>query len=222
MRSHLVNLNKLRANTVYRYRITAFAANGDSFSTDPRGTNQWSFDWQLRTSTAGDTLAPLIIEGPEVIARDKIAVLEWVTDVETSGKVFFGTRGGTYGTSDEFSISDLAPDGSPSFSHYHIVTLAGLDPGTNYQFRIESTGANGKKVVFTPSAAAAKRAGAQQPSLQSSIVDVASQHARLDLFVRCHRSWPRRHSSRRCSAFPMMLFFVEVIASDRSSAAASE
>ena len=163
LRSHLINLKKLKANTTYRYRITAFTAKSDSFSTDPRGTNQWSFDWQFTTSAASDSLAPIIIEGPEVIARDKIAVLEWVTDVETTGKVFFGTQGSTYGTSDEFSVSDLAPDGSPIFSHEHIVTLAGLDPGTNYQFRIESTGANGKKVTFTPGAAAAKRAGVEQP-----------------------------------------------------------
>ena len=163
LRSHLVNLNKLKANTEYRYRIVAFAANGDSFSTDPRGTNQWSYDWQFTTSTASDTLAPTIIEGPEVVARDKIAVLEWVTDVETTGKVYFGTQSGTYGTADEFAFSDLAADGSPNFSFGHIVTLAGLDPGTNYQFRIESVAANGKKAVFTPSVAAAKRSRAEQP-----------------------------------------------------------
>ena len=163
LRSHLVNLNKLKANTDYRYRIVAYAANGDSFSTDPRGNNQWSYDWQFATSAASDTLAPIIIEGPEVVARDKIAVLKWVTDVETTGKVSFGTRSGTYGTADEFAVSDLAPDGSPNFSFEHIVTLAGLDSGTNYQFRIESVAANGKTVVFTPTIAAAKRSKAQQP-----------------------------------------------------------
>ncbi len=70
---------------------------------------------------------------------------------------------GTYGTADEFAFSDLAANGSPNFSFGHIVTLAGRDPGTNYQFRIESVAANGKKVVCTPSVAAAKRSRAEQP-----------------------------------------------------------
>ncbi len=163
LRNHLINVPKLKANTAYRYRITAFAASGDSFTTDPRGSNQWNFDWQFTTSTASDTLAPIIIEGPEIVARDRIAVLEWVTDVETTGRVFFGTQGSTYGTSDEFSANDLATDGTPNFSNEHRVTLAGLDPATKYQFRIESTATNGRKVVFTPRAAAGKIVGTLQP-----------------------------------------------------------
>lgn len=160
-RSHLVTIPKLKNDTAYRYRIVAFAANGDSFSTDPRGFDQWSNDWQFRTTTAADSLAPVIVEGPRIIARDRLAVLEWTTDVETTGKVFFGTHGGTYGTADEYSVADLTSNGSPAFFADHVVTLAGLDPSTTYQFRIESTAANGRKVVFTPGAQ--KRAGLRQP-----------------------------------------------------------
>lgn len=161
-RLHLVNIPRLKANTAYRYRIVAFSSSGDSLTTDPRGFEQWSFDWQFITSGAGDTLAPEIIEGPEIVARDRIAVLEWATDVETTGKVFFGTQGGTYGTSNEFSVAALNNDGTPALSDEHVVTLAGLEPGTTYQFRIESTGANGKKVSFTPGSSG-KRAGLRQP-----------------------------------------------------------
>ena len=107
-------MNNLKGGTNYRYRIVAFTANGDSFSTDPRGSNQWSFDWQFATEAEQREIpAPEIIEGPEVFSRDKIAVVKWVTDVETYGKVFYGVKGESYGTADEFSVSNLAPDGSP-------------------------------------------------------------------------------------------------------------
>jgi hypothetical protein len=161
-RVHLVNLSKLKPDTAYRYRLVAVSGDGDTLTTDPSGLEQWSYDWQFVTSDAGDTLAPEIIEGPEIVARDRIAVLEWVTDVETTGKVFYGTAGGTFGTGDEFSVADLAGDGTPWLSDEHTVTLSGLAPGTTYQFRIESTAANGKKVTFTPGAAA-KGAGLRQP-----------------------------------------------------------
>ena len=67
LKNHYVNLNNLKGGTNYRYRIVAFTANGDSFSTDPRGSNQWSFDWQFATEAEQREIpAPEIIEGPEV------------------------------------------------------------------------------------------------------------------------------------------------------------
>jgi len=163
LRRHLVNLPDLEPGMTYRYRITAFAAGGDSLTTDPRGYDQWSADWQFTALAAGDTLAPVIVEGPQVISRDQIAVVEWTTDVETIGKVTFGTQGSAYGTSDEFSVTDLTPDGRPRLSHKHAVTLASLTPGTAYQFRIWGAAANGKIVTFTPQNAAGKRTGIRQP-----------------------------------------------------------
>ncbi|MBT7864599.1 MAG: T9SS type A sorting domain-containing protein, partial [Gemmatimonadetes bacterium] len=161
--SHLINVAKLKASTAYRYRIVAFAANGDSLTTDPRGFSQWNYDWQFFTTDTSDSLAPIITEGPQIITRDQIAALEWSTDVETTGRVFFGTQGGTYGTADEFSVADLAVDGTPYFTDEHFVTLSGLEAGTTYQFRIESTGANGRKVVLTPSVGSGKAASPLQP-----------------------------------------------------------
>ena len=163
LRRHLVNLPDLEPGMTYRYRITAFNTGGDSLTTDPRGYHQWSTDWQFTALAAGDTLAPLIVEGPQVISRDQIAVVEWTTDVETTGKVIFGTQGSDYGTSDEFSVTDLTPDGRPHLSRRHAVTLASLTPGTAYQFRIWGAAANGKIATFTPQSAAGKRIGVQQP-----------------------------------------------------------
>ena len=79
---------------------------GDTLSTDPDGNDQWSRDLKLRTSAAGDTLPPVIVEGPVVVIRDVLAVVRFTTDVETKATVFFGTSGGTYGTPDEFEVVD--------------------------------------------------------------------------------------------------------------------
>lgn len=163
LRRHLANLPDLEPGMTYRYRVTAFAAGGDSLTTDPRGYDQWSADWQFTALAAGDTLAPAIVEGPQVISRDQIAVVEWATDVETTGKVTFGTQGSAYGTSDEFSVTDLTPDGRPRLAREHVVTLASLTPGTAYQFRIWSAAANGETAVLNPQNAAGKRIGIQQP-----------------------------------------------------------
>lgn len=160
---HSLTLSGLKAKTTYRYRLMAISPQGDTLSTDPYGDQQWNHDWQFTTAPAGDTLVPVIVEGPRVLSRDKIAVVEWTTDVETTGKVFIGTQGGTYGTPDEFVFVDRAPGGAPAFAQRHVVTLSALDSATTYAYRLESTGANGKAVVFTPNTGAGKSARGLQP-----------------------------------------------------------
>jgi len=162
---HSVTLSGLKPRTTYRYRLSAVGPQGDTLTTDPFGVQQWNRDWQFTTAPAADTLPPVIVEGPRVITRDKIAVVEWSTDVETTGKVFLGTQGGTYGTPDEFVFVDRAPGGAPAFAQRHVVTLSALDSATTYAYRIESTGANGKTVVFTPAVSGAGKAakGLQPP-----------------------------------------------------------
>ncbi|MCC7261480.1 MAG: fibronectin type III domain-containing protein [Candidatus Latescibacteria bacterium] len=160
---HSVTLSGLKAKTAYRYRLTAIGPQSDTLSTDPYGDQQWNYDWQFTTAPATDTLAPVIVEGPRVVSRDRLAVVEWTTDVQTSGKVFLGTQGGSYGTPDEFVFVDRAPGGAPAFTQRHVVTLTALDSATTYAYRLESTGANGKVVVFTPSGGAGKAARGLQP-----------------------------------------------------------
>ncbi|MBM3277560.1 MAG: fibronectin type III domain-containing protein [Candidatus Handelsmanbacteria bacterium] len=160
---HSLTLTGLKAQTTYRYRVTALSPQGDSLSTDPYGSQQWSHDWQFTTAAGSDTLPPVIVEGPRVFVRDKLAVVEWSTDVETTGKVFIGTQGGTYGTSDEFAFVDRAPGGAPIYAYRHEVTLTALDAATAYAYRIESTAANNKTVVFSPTTAAGKTARTMQP-----------------------------------------------------------
>jgi hypothetical protein len=127
LNEHSITLSDLTPSTQYRYRVVVVTPDGDSLSTDPRGNQQWSQDLMLTTSAAGDTLPPVIVEGPFVIVRDVLGVVRFVTGVDTRATVFFGTAGGTYGTADEFEVPDQTPDGSLRLSHEHSITISGLE-----------------------------------------------------------------------------------------------
>ncbi len=162
---HDIALSDLSSSTRYRFRITAFNET-DTLTTDARGNQQWSRDLHFRTSANSDTLDPVIIEGPQVLARGEVAVVRWTTDVATTGNVYVGTIGAnaTLGTSDEFEFNDLTNNGSTRFARRHIVTVTGLSVGTQYGYRIEATTSYGKTVAFDPNnSSAAKRAKVLQP-----------------------------------------------------------
>ncbi|MCC7262513.1 MAG: fibronectin type III domain-containing protein [Candidatus Latescibacteria bacterium] len=148
---HSITLSNLEPSTRYRYRIRAGTPRGDSLSTDPRGNYQWSRDLIFTTTAEADTLPPVIVEGPQVFARNQVAVVSWVTDVETSGKLYFGSLDSTgLGSANEIEIVDLTANGNPRFSHRHVITLTGLTRSTTYGYRLEATAANGKTVLFDP------------------------------------------------------------------------
>ena len=165
LNTHDITLSDLSSSTRYRFRVTAFNET-DTLDTDPRGNKQWNRDFYFRTSAAGDTLAPVIVSGPQVIVRGKVAVVRWETDIATTGNVFVGTTGndGTLGTNDEFEFNSLNRNGSVRFSRRHVITLTGLDLSTAYGYRVEATSTNGKTVAFDPNnSSAAKRAKILQP-----------------------------------------------------------
>ena len=166
LESHDIALSDLSSSTLYRFRLTAFNTT-DTLTTDPTGNQQFSRDLNFRTSADSDTLDPVITAGPQVLARGKVAVVRWETDVPTTGKVYVGTIGtdATLGTSDEVEYADLSPNGSNRFAPRHIIVVTGLTIGTEYGYRIESTTASGKTVSFDPnnSSTAAKRAKVLQP-----------------------------------------------------------
>lgn len=168
LNEHSITLSDLTPSTQYRYRVVVVSPDGDSLSTDPRGNQQWSQDLVLTTSAAGDTLPPVIVEGPFVIVRDVIGVVRFVTDVDTRAIVFFGTAGGTYGTADEFEVPDQTPDGSLRLSQEHSITISGLEPGSVYDYGIVVEATNGQTASFEPNLPAGKpaRAGKRLKVLQ--------------------------------------------------------
>lgn len=163
LNTHALTLSDLDASTTYRFRLRLATPDGDTLSTDPRGNFQWSRDLKLRTSAEGDTLPPVIVEGPQVISRDVLAIVRFVTDVDTRATVFFGTSGGTYGSADEFEIPDKTADGSLRLSQEHTITISGLEAGASYEYGIVVESTNGRTASFEPSLGAGKRSGALQP-----------------------------------------------------------
>lgn len=161
---HSMSLANLDPSTTYRYKITLVNAEGDTFTTDPRGNDQWSRDLRLTTSAAADTLPPALILGPVVDIRNVLAVVRFVTDVPTAATLFIGTEGGTYDTEDEFEFSDLSASGERRFANRHSIIVQGLEPGVAYRYRLEIEAANGKTTVFEPGQqASGKIAGVLQP-----------------------------------------------------------
>lgn len=163
LRDHHLTLSGLQPATEYRYRVRLLAPDGDSLSTDPGGDHQWSRDHRLLTTAAADTLPPVIVAGPTVVARDVLAVIRFRTDVDTRATVFFGTRGETYGTTDEFETTDQTPDGRVRLSQEHAVTIGGLTPGTAYDYGILVETTNGQTASFEPNLPAGKMARAGKP-----------------------------------------------------------
>ncbi len=159
-----INLTHLQAATQYRYRVTArlpqavpaadpTANTGEQITTDPRGNEQWSRDYQCRTAALTDVQPPMIIAGPQVVWRATTATIFWATDVPTTGFIGLGTWIGgvvTVGTADEYEIPDLGPDGRPLLSQVHRVTIPALTPQTPYGYRLHGTAANGQTYSFNP------------------------------------------------------------------------
>ena len=163
LNAHSITLSDLDPTTTYRYRVTVVAPDGESLTTDPRGNEQWSRDLMFTTSAEGDTLPPVIIEGPVVDTRDILAIVRFVTDVDTRATVFFGTKGGTYGTVDEFEIPDQTPGGNLRLVQEHNVTIGGLVAGTEYEYGILVEATNGQTASFERDIAAGKAARVLQP-----------------------------------------------------------
>ena len=163
LNAHSITLSDLEPSTRYRYRITLATPDGDVLTTDFRQNEQWSRDHMLTTSAAADTLPPLIIVGPAVDTRDILAVVRFVTDVDTRATVFFGTLNGTYGTADEFEVPDQTRDGNLRLAQEHNITIGGLQRATPYEFGIVATATNGRTASFERNVAAGKPTLVLQP-----------------------------------------------------------
>ena len=147
--------------TEYEYRMTAIS-DGDTIITDPRRHPRLS---RFKTTAEGDTTLA-ITEGPQVVTRHNLAIFRVTSDVACFLKVIVGTLGenGTLGTSDEFELQDLAPNGRPRLRRRHVVTFPGLERFTTYGYRMELTSASGRTIFFDPNqTVSAKVAKIQQP-----------------------------------------------------------
>ena len=123
--THSVTLTGLLADTRYYFRV----GSTDGFNNGPTTSNEVNFI----TETTPDTTAPIITTPPTVTGITKTsAIIEWQTDEPSDSVVEYGVNT-SYG-----SKSTLA-----DYVTQHSVTLSGLSPDTDYDFRVSSTDAHG-------------------------------------------------------------------------------
>ena len=189
---HSITLSDLEPATRYRYRISAVLPDLDAISaakaagvlqvvddtltTDPTGNEPWSRDLQFVTSSADDVFPPAIVEGPLLASlRDRIAVICVETDVPTIARIYYGDEV-TYNTPDEFEIVDLNAQGKPRFALIHYLTMVGLDPGTNYSYRLELEAANGQPPGGAGSFVTDTKADTQFPVITFGPINTLNTH----------------------------------------------
>jgi hypothetical protein len=121
--AHTVTLNGLAANTTYNFATISAAGSGIA-STSVNQT----------FTTPGASAPPPNASnlGVSNIANTS-ATITWSTDVPANTVLLYGPT---------TALGQFAPV-QTALTTSHGVTLTGLDPGTNYDFVIESTGANG-------------------------------------------------------------------------------
>jgi len=112
----------LSSTSNYSYKITAV---------DNAGAESGFSSTVLKTPTGKFSESPLIVSGPDFKATATSAVVTWSTDRPSSSTV-------AYSKDESYSESRGQLDSVTS----HKVTITGLDPGTNYNFKIQSLDEN--------------------------------------------------------------------------------
>ena len=89
---------------------------------------------EVTKAVKGVTDLLAIVGPPTVIPETTTALVQWTTDRESSSEVLFAPSSGFSGTTYTFSQSSL---GAPT--RVHEVRIIGLDPFTEYHFKVRST-----------------------------------------------------------------------------------
>ncbi|MDP9050626.1 MAG: fibronectin type III domain-containing protein [Acidobacteriota bacterium] len=121
--AHTVTLSGLAANTTYNFATISAAGSGVSSISGN----------QTFTTPAASATAPNASYLSVTGITNTSATITWSTDMPANTGVAYGPT---------TALGQFAPV-QTALSALHQVTLTGLDPGTIYDFVIESTGANG-------------------------------------------------------------------------------
>ena len=151
IRSHSVTLTDLEAATLYHYAVGSSDATGNTVTTDAKGTTAGlSIDHKFRTLLSEDVAPPVITEGPLVEIRNKLVVVKWRTDEQSTSRVVAGVLPGSADASVEnapiFGKASQIVFDDNVLSKKHSVTVTGLSPGLDYMFQASSTDANGNTI----------------------------------------------------------------------------
>lgn len=147
---HVIDLEGLESNTRYRYRITAYSADGTtSITTDPRGRSSYNKDFTFKTLK--NIPAPTIVRGPIVRTYRSQAWFTVKTNTHTTMDLYYGDAT-TFGTADEIQVSNEDLYGNARTTKNHRVLVTGLSAQTSYQFRMVFTNTDGQTLTFPNSA----------------------------------------------------------------------
>jgi len=130
---HTVTINNLSANTTYYFIISARDKSGNTTT-----SSQMSF--KTLTAPVGDTSAP-IISDIDVDAERTSAHVDWDTNENTTGAVWYGTTTPVVINKKTLRVRDNTSDDD------HNVTLQSLSAGTIYYFLISARDSAGNSAT---------------------------------------------------------------------------
>ncbi|MBK9317106.1 MAG: PQQ-dependent sugar dehydrogenase [Acidobacteria bacterium] len=125
---HSATLSGLSAGTLYHYRVR---------SRDGSGNEAVSGDYVFMTTPLTDTTPPIISNVSSSGITSSVAVISWITDDPATSRIDYGTST-TYGSNTTLDTALVT---------IHSQTLAGLNPDTQYHYRLRSINANGYETI---------------------------------------------------------------------------
>ena len=137
--NHSVTITDLNPNTFYYFRAGSRDAqgNGPGLNEDPTNSSVLG---TFVTADGPDNTAPNISNVQVSFYTNKTALITWETDEPSNSIVNYGEQGGIANTSwQNYGLSEE----DAGMTKLHYLTLTGLQPSTQYYFRVGSIDAKG-------------------------------------------------------------------------------
>jgi fibronectin type 3 domain-containing protein len=182
-RRHFVFVGGLEPGTDYTFAFSSTDPSGntvvfpgDALVSKPTGTfirprilTVTNSMLTITTSDVPDSEAPVIVNGPNVVALSSNSLsLAWVTDEPSDSRVQYGPNLALTANSEDVVTS-------------HLVTLTNLEPGTPYDFQVGSTdaGGNGPNFSTTGTASTSTIPDAEPPVIVPGSFATAASNDRI-------------------------------------------